>query len=280
MKLYIISTPIGNLGDMTYRAVEMLKEVDFIAAEDTRVSSKLLNYFDIKKPMISYFEHNKRAKGEEIVSRILAGEICGLITDAGTPAISDPGEDIVALCFEQGIEIIPVPGASAVIAALSVSGQPTGRFTFEGFLSTNKKNRAQHLESIKNETRTMVFYEAPHKLRRTLDDMQKCFGNRNLTICREITKKFEEYINTTLDDAIALYEQKDPRGEYVLVIRGGENIEAEVSENIEADSLDKVKELIDSGMTLKDAVKSVSSSMKIPKNTLYNLTLNKIKSEE
>ncbi|MFI3227492.1 MAG: 16S rRNA (cytidine(1402)-2'-O)-methyltransferase [Clostridia bacterium] len=280
MKLYIISTPIGNLGDMTYRAVETLKEVDFIAAEDTRVSSKLLNYFDIKKPMISYYEHNKRAKGEEIVSRILAGESCGLVTDAGTPAISDPGEDIVALCHEKGVEVVPVVGASAVIAALSVSGQPTGRFTFEGFLSTNKKSRFEHLESLKNETRTMVFYEAPHKLKKTLADMQKYFGNRPLTICREITKKFEEYINTNLDDAVELYNQKDPRGEYVLVIKGADISEADVSENTEQDSLDKVRELINSGMTLKDAVKFVSASMKIPKNTLYNLALNQLKGEE
>lgn len=280
MKLYIIATPIGNLGDMTYRAVETLREVDFIAAEDTRVSSKLLNYFDIKKPMISYFEHNKRAKGEEIVGRILNGEACGLITDAGTPAISDPGEDIVSLCFEKGIEVVPVPGASAVISALCVSGQPTGRFTFEGFLSTNKRSRLEHLESLKDETRTMVLYEAPHKLRKTLDDLQKHLGNRDITLCREITKKFEEYIKTTIDDAIELYKTKDPRGEYVLVIRGADVLETEVAGFREEESLEEVMKKIESGVTVKDAVKAVSASMKIPKNTLYNLAISKIKERE
>lgn len=276
MKLFVIATPIGNLGDITYRAVETLREVDFIAAEDTRVSAKLLNHFDIKKPMISYFEHNKRAKGEEIVQKILDGQSCGLITDAGTPAISDPGEDIVALCFEKNIEVVPIPGASAVISALCVSGQPTGRFTFEGFLSTNKKNRLEHLVSLENETRTMVFYEAPHKLRKTLEDMQKYFGDRPLTICREITKKFEEYINTTLVQANELYTTKDPRGEYVLVIAGKEII-ADESVNID-DCLDAVKSLLDDGFTLKDAVKSVSASMKVQKNTLYNQAVEKFKS--
>lgn len=271
MKLFVIATPIGNLGDITYRAVETLREVDFIAAEDTRVSAKLLNHFDIKKPMISYFEHNKRAKGEEIVGKILAGQTCGLITDAGTPAISDPGEDIVALCFEKNIEVVPIPGASAVISALCVSGQPTGRFTFEGFLSTNKKNRLEHLISLENETRTMVFYEAPHKLRKTLDDMQKYFGDRPITICREITKKFEEYINTTLCQAIELYTTKEPRGEYVLVIAGKEIIKEE-SVNMD-DCLNAVKVLIDDGFTLKDAVKQVSASMKVQKNALYNQAL-------
>lgn len=280
MTLYIISTPIGNLDDMTYRAVKTLSEVDFIAAEDTRVSAKLLNHFDIKKPMISYYEHNKRAKGLEIVERIKSGQTCGLITDAGTPAISDPGEDIVALCYLEGICVVPIVGACAIIAGLSVSGQPSGRFTFEGFLSTNKKNRFEHLESLKNETRTMIFYEAPHKLKKTLADMQKYFGNRPLTICREITKRFEEYINTNLDDANALYSQKDPRGEYVLVIRGAEISDTLVCENTEKESLEKVFELVNSGMTLKDAVKFVSSSMKIPKNTLYNLAINKQKGEE
>lgn len=277
MKLYIISTPIGNLSDMTFRAVETLKTVDFIAAEDTRVSIKLLNYFDIKKPMISYFEHNKRQKGEEIVSKILEGKSCGLITDAGTPAISDPGEDLVSLCHERGITVIPVPGATALISALSVSGQPTGRFTFEGFLSTNKKNRVQHLESLVSEKRTMIFYEAPHKLKKTLADLFKYFGNRDLTICREITKRYEEYTKTSVEKAIEHYNQNDPRGEFVLVICGNEEEIVENSQDIEEMALLKVKEYIDNGDTLKDAVKYVSSTLKVPKNSLYKSALEKFK---
>ena len=277
MKLYIISTPIGNLSDMTFRAVETLKEVDFIAAEDTRVSIKLLNYFDIKKPMISYFEHNKRQKGEEIVAKILEGKSCGLITDAGTPAISDPGEDIVSLCHERGITVIPVPGATALISALSVSGQPTGRFTFEGFLSTNKKNRVEHLESLIREKRTMIFYEAPHKLKKTLADMFKYFGDRDITICREITKKYEEYTKTTLQQAIDHYNLNDPRGEFVIVICGNEEEIIEDAQDIEEKALEKVKEYIDNGDTLKDAVKYVSEKMKVPKNSLYKRALEKFK---
>ena len=277
MKLYIISTPIGNLSDMTFRAVETLKEVDFIAAEDTRVSIKLLNYFDIKKPMISYFEHNKRQKGEEIVAKILEGKSCGLITDAGTPAISDPGEDIVSLCHERGITVIPVPGATALISALSVSGQPTGRFTFEGFLSTNKKNRVEHLESLIREKRTMIFYEAPHKLKKTLADMFKYFGDRDITICREITKKYEEYTKTTLQQAIDHYNLNDPRGEFVIVICGNEEEIIEDAQDIEEKALEKVKEYIDNGDTLKDAVKYVSETMKVPKNSLYKRALEKFK---
>lgn len=275
MKLYIIATPIGNLSDITYRAVETLKEVDFIAAEDTRVSAKLLNHFEIKKPMISYYEHNKRQKGEEIVAKILEGKSCGLITDAGTPAISDPGEDIVSLCYEKNIEVIPIVGASAVIAGLSVSGQPTGRFTFEGFLSTNKKNRIEHLESVALETRTMVFYEAPHKLKKTLADMYEYFGDRDLTICREITKKYEEYNKTTLSKAIKKYEEIAPRGEFVLIICGKE-IEINI-EDITEQALEKVEEYIkNEGYTLKDAVKYVSSTLKVPKNALYKQALEKI----
>lgn len=275
MKLYIIATPIGNLGDITYRAVETLKEVDFLACEDTRVSSKLLNFFDIKKPMISYHEHNKRQKGEEIVARILNGESCGVVTDAGTPAISDPGEDIVSLCYEKGVEVVPVPGVSAVVSALSVSGQPTVRFTFEGFLSMNKKDRTEQLESLKNEARTMVFYEAPHKLRKTLDDLHEFFGDRELTICREITKKFEEYNKTTLLTAVEHYKITEPRGEFVLVIKGFEGQVCE--ENIEEIALQEVSRLILANMSLKDAVKIVSENKKISKNSLYKKALEVLK---
>ncbi|MFI3115085.1 MAG: 16S rRNA (cytidine(1402)-2'-O)-methyltransferase [Clostridia bacterium] len=276
MTLYIISTPIGNLGDITYRAVQTLEEVDFIATEDTRVSSKLLNHFEIKKPLVSYFEHNKREKGKEIIDRMLKGETCGIITDAGTPAISDPGEDLVKLCFENGIKVVPVVGASAIASAISVSGQPSARFTFEGFLSVDKKARFEHLESLKNEKRTMVFYEAPHKLKKTLNDFYEVFGNRDLTICREMTKKYEEYIKTNLNDAIRLYKEKEPRGEYALVIRGNEEQEASVDEN---ECIEKVLELVNYGMSIKDAVKYISKENGISKNLLYNSVIKKQKVE-
>lgn len=278
MKLYIVATPIGNLGDITYRAVQTLEEVDFIATEDTRVSSKLLQAFEIKKPLISYFEHNKREKGQEIIKRIQNGESCALITDAGTPAISDPGEDIVKLCYENNIQVIPIVGASAVIGAISVSGQPSARFTFEGFLAVDKKTRFEHLESLKNEKRTMVFYEAPHKMKKTLIDMKEIFGNRELTICREITKKYEEYIKTDFDDAIKIYEEKEPRGEYVLVICGNTN--EEVDDELESKCLQKVFELVNYGMTLKDSVKFISKENGISKNALYNMAIKKQKVEE
>ena len=201
-KLYVVGTPIGNLGDFSPRAVETLESVDFIAAEDTRVTLKLLNHFGIKKSMVSYFEHNKRERGEQITSRILGGESCALVTDAGMPAISDPGEDLVRLCHEKGIKVESVPGPCAFTTALALSGFPSGRFTFEGFLSVNKPSRREHLQSLENETRTMLFYEAPHKLGATLRDMNKAFGNREIAIVREITKLHEEVIRTTLDEAV------------------------------------------------------------------------------
>ena len=230
--LYVVTTPIGNLADMTPRAVEVLGKVDFVAAEDTRVGGSLLAHFDIHKPLVSYYEHNKCERGEIITARILAGESCALITDAGTPAVSDPGEDLAALCVEKGIKVSPIPGVSALITALSASGMPSGRFCFEGFLSVNKKSRREHLASLKDETRTMIFYEAPHKLRTTLDDLFAAFGDRKLVMARELTKLHEEFIHTTLSGAVELYKDVSPRGEYVLILAGKPAEEtAELSRN-------------------------------------------------
>ena len=210
--LYLVPTPIGNLGDISIRCRETLEQADFIAAEDTRVTLKLLNHLGIKKSLVSYYEHNKAQKGNQIVERILAGETCALVSDAGSPAISDPGEDLVKQCAAEGIVVCAIPGPCAVITALSISGQSTGRFCFEGFLSTAKKSRREHLESLKNETRTMIFYEAPHKLPATLESMAEVFGgDRPISLCRELTKLHEEVIRTTLDDAIALYQEQAPK---------------------------------------------------------------------
>lgn len=225
--LYVVTTPIGNLADMTPRAIEVLGKVDFVAAEDTRVGGSLLAHFDIHKPLVSYYEHNKRERGEVITARILAGESCALITDAGTPAVSDPGEDLAALCVEKGIKVSPIPGVSALITALSASGMPSGRFCFEGFLSVNKKSRREHLASLKDEMRTMIFYEAPHKLTTTLDDLYAAFGDRKLVMARELTKLHEEFIHTTLAGAVELYKETSPRGEYVLILAGKEKEETE-----------------------------------------------------
>lgn len=226
-KLYIVGTPIGNLGDISPRALKTLEEVDFIAAEDTRVTLKLLNHFEIKKPLISYFEHNRREKGEIITDRILLGENCAIVTDAGMPAVSDPGEDLVALCHEKGIEVNVVPGPSAFVAAIALSGLPVGRFTFEGFLSMNKSARKDHLESIKNEKRTMVFYEAPHKLSATLIDLYNTLGDRKIAIVREITKIHEETIRTTLYESSVKYAEEGLKGEIVLVIEGAPETDEE-----------------------------------------------------
>ena len=219
-KLVVVGTPIGNLGDFSPRAVQALEQADFIAAEDTRVTLKLLNHFGIKKPLVSYYEHNKQGRGRVICDRILAGETCALVSDAGMPAISDPGELLVAQCAEMGIEVTAVPGPSAGITALAVSGLPTARFTFEGFLSTVKKIRREHLEQVRNEERTMVFYEAPHKLVATLQDMLSVFGDRRVALVRELTKIHEQVIRTTLSQALERFSAEAPRGEFVLVIEG------------------------------------------------------------
>ena len=271
--LYLVPTPIGNLSDISIRCRETLEQADFIAAEDTRVSLKLLNHLGIKKPLVSYFEHNKAQKGEMIVERILSGETCALVSDAGSPAISDPGEELVKQCAEAGITVCAIPGPCAVITALSISGQTTGRFCFEGFLSTAKKSRRDHLESLVNETRTMVFYEAPHKLLNTLEDMAAVFGaDRPISLCRELTKLHEEVIRTTLGGAIELYNQQPPKGEFVLVVAGAAPAEEKTA--TAEDAVQRVKELMGSGMSRKDAVKQTAQELHLPKNVVYDAALN------
>lgn len=264
-KLYIVATPIGNLGDISKRCLETLESVDFIACEDTRVSSKLLARYGIKKPLVSYYEHNKLYRGEQIVERVQAGENCALVTDAGTPAISDPGCDLVDMCQKNGVECVGVPGASAIVTALSIAGIECGRFCFEGFLSVNNKSRREHLASISGERRTMVFYEAPHKLLRTLGDFYATFGERDIALCHELTKMHEEVIRTTLSEAVKKYTQTPPRGEFVLVISGKK--EEEVAPDIDAAAL--VAELIDGGMSRSDAIKQVAREHNLKKNELY-----------
>lgn len=270
-KLYLVGTPIGNLGDFSPRAVATLEEADFIAAEDTRVSLKLLNHFEIKKPMVSYHRHNCDSAGPQILSRLLSGETCALVTDAGMPAISDPGEDLVRLCAENGVSVETIPGPSALICALALSALPTGRFTFEGFLPTNKKNRKAHLQSLLSEERTMIFYEAPHKLKDTLDDFLKTFGDRPIALCRELTKLHEETMRTTLAEAVAYYEENDPRGEYVLVLSGAEHAEEETI-TLE-DAVEMVLQRRENGERMKDAVRQVSADTGINKNELYDAAL-------
>lgn len=268
--LYIVATPIGNLGDISARCRETLESVDFIAAEDTRVTLKLLNHLEIKKPMVSYYEHNRAGSGQKIADRILAGESCALVTDAGTPAISDPGEDIVRLCRSLDIPVTAIPGPCAIIDALAISGMPTQRFTFEGFLSTNGKNRRQHLNELVGEKRTMVFYEAPHKLLKTLTDMLAVFGDRELALCRELTKLHEEVRVTSLQEAVNYYTENPPRGEFVLVIHGCTEAEEEMTME---QALELVDQLRSGGSSLKDAVKRVSSEHGISKNDLYDAAL-------
>ena len=267
--LYLVATPIGNLADLSERAIKVLSEVDFIAAEDTRNSMRLLTHLGISKPMVSYFEHNKRERGEQIAARLESGESCALITDAGTPAISDPGEDMVALCAARGIPVTSVPGPVASITALTLSGLPTGRFTFEGFLSVNKAERRAHLSSLANETRTMLFHEAPHKLQATLDDLARVFGeDRRIAICRELTKAHEEILRLTLGEAVAYYKEQSPRGEYVLVVEGAKDA---VTSNF-WDAMDvpsHVQHYIDGGMAKMDAIKQVARDRGVAKNEIY-----------
>ena len=270
--LYLVPTPIGNLGDISQRCRETLENADFIAAEDTRVSLKLLNHLGIKKSLVSYYEHNKAFKGEKIVERILAGETCALVSDAGSPAISDPGEDLVKLCHEAGIVVCAIPGPCAVITALSISGQATGRFCFEGFLSTAKKSRREHLESLVNEQRTMIFYEAPHKLLTTLQDMAAVFGEeRSISLCRELTKLHEEVVLTTLGGAIEKYTENAPKGEFVLVVAGAPEQEKEVA--TEDDAATRVQQLMDEGLSRKDAIKQTAKELNLPKNVVYDAAL-------
>lgn len=270
-KLYVTGTPIGNLSDMSERAKQVLSSVDFIAAEDTRVTLKLLNAFGIRKPMISYFEHNIRERGQEITARILAGEDCAIVTDAGMPCISDPGEDLVRLCYESGIEVVVIPGPSAVVSALAISGRQTKRFCFEGFLSTVKKQRREHLLSLVNERRTMIFYEAPHKLKATLSDMLGAWGDRKISLCRELTKIHEQVINTTLAEAVEMYKDINPKGEFVLVIEGAEDT-AEDNGNITIEeAVLMAKKLIAEGKRPTDACKETASITGFKKSEIYNL---------
>ncbi len=271
--LYLVPTPIGNLGDISQRCRETLEQADFIAAEDTRVTVKLLNYLGIKKSLVSYFEHNKAQKGNVILDRILAGETCALVSDAGSPAISDPGEDLVKQCAEAGITVCAIPGPCAVITALSISGQSTGRFCFEGFLSTAKKSRREHLEALRSETRTMVFYEAPHKLLATLEDMAAVFGEaRPISLCRELTKLHEEVVRTTLGQAITKYTEQPPRGEFVLVVAGAAETVKEAA--TAEDAAAHVAKLMEQGLSRKDAIKQTAKDLDLPKNVVYDAALN------
>ena len=271
--LYLVPTPIGNLGDISRRMADTLSEVDFIAAEDTRVTLKLLNHLDIRKPMLTYHRHNTETGGQAVIDRLLAGENGALVTDAGMPAISDPGEELVARCAQLSIPVVAIPGPCALVTALAVSGQPTGRFTFEGFLAMNKKNRRAHLESLRNEERTMVFYEAPHKLSATLRDLCDTFGpERPVSLCRELTKLHEEVRRTTLGEAADYYRDNTPKGEFVLVVRGCEPVE-EREATLE-DGLQLVEKLrSEEGLSLRDGVKRAAKELGLPKNQLYDLAL-------
>lgn len=265
--LYVTGTPIGNLSDFSPRAAQTLSEVDFIAAEDTRVTLKLLNHLGIKKPMVSYYEHNRRERGEMICARIEQGENCAIVTDAGMPCISDPGEDLVKLCAERGIKTVVIPGPSAVVSALAVSGLPTGRFTFEGFLSVNKKSRGEHLKSLLREKRTMIFYEAPHKLPATLKDFYDIFGDRKLSIVRELTKIHEEVIRTTTKLAAEQLADGSVKGEIVLVLEGAaeETIDTYTLE----DAVEIARQLIAGGERATDAAKQAASMTGLKKNEIY-----------
>ena len=270
--LYLVATPIGNLEDITYRALKVISDVDFIAAEDTRHTLKLLNHFEIQKPMISYYEHNIRERGEKIISRIKEGKSAALVSDAGTPAISDPGEDLVKLCIEEGIRVIPVPGAVAGINALVCSGISTKRFSFEGFLSVNKKSRIDHLESVKESGYTLIFYEAPHKLLNTLRDMLKYFGNRKITVARELTKKFEEFLYTDIEGAISHFTDINPKGEFVLIIEGAKD-EEKASPFDKMTILEHINYYIESGLDKKEAIKKVALDRNMPKRDVYTETI-------
>lgn len=265
--LYVTGTPIGNLSDLSPRAAQVLGEVDFIAAEDTRVTLKLLNHLGIKKPMVSYYEHNKRERGEIICARIEQGESCAIVTDAGMPCISDPGEDLVKLCAERGVKTVVVPGPSAVVSALAVSGLSTGRFTFEGFLSVNKKSRAEHLQSLLHEKRTMIFYEAPHKLLATLRDFYETFGERRLSIVRELTKIHEEVIRTTTSHAAQSLADGSVKGEIVLVLEGAP--EEEKEEYTLETAVKMARRLIADGEKATEAAKQAAAATGFKKNEIY-----------
>jgi 16S rRNA (cytidine1402-2'-O)-methyltransferase len=269
--LYLVATPIGNLSDFSPRAQETLRSVDFIAAEDTRVTLKLLNHFDIKKPLVSYYEHNRAEMGEKLLSRLLAGESCALVSDAGMPAISDPGEDIVRQCALHGVTVSPIPGANALVSALAVSGLPTQRFTFEGFLSTANRPRREHLESLVGEKRTMILYEAPHKLVQTLTDLLNYLGDRDIALCRELTKLHEEIIRTTISEALVYYETTAPKGEFVIVVRGAQ--ESSEPKMTAEEALSLVARYREEGKSLKQAAKLASADSGFSKNELYEMAI-------
>ncbi len=265
-KLYVVGTPIGNLEDFSPRAIRILNEVDFIAAEDTRVTVKLLNHFNIHKPMVAYFEHNKKERGNTVLERILSGESCAIVTDAGMPAISDPGEDLIRDAHQNGIAVESVPGPTAFATALALSGCPSGRFCFEGFLSVNKPQRIKHLNEVKAERRTMIFYEAPHKLIRTLDDMLECFGDRNIAIVRELTKIHETVMRTTLSEAVEFYKTQAPRGEYVLIIEGASE---QTKVYTLQDAVALAKNLLNEGLPHAAAAKEAAQATGIKKSDIY-----------
>ena len=272
--LYLVPTPIGNLGDISQRMAQTLAEADFIAAEDTRVSIKLLNHLGLKKPMLTYHRHNTETGGQAVLDRLLAGENCALVTDAGMPAISDPGEELVARCAQQGIPVVTIPGPCALVTALAASGQPTGRFTFEGFLAMNKKNRRAHLDALREEERTMIFYEAPHKLQATLKDLCQTFGpDRPVSLCRELTKLHEEIRRTTLGEAEEYYRENPPKGEFVLVVRGAPP-KREAEATLE-DGQALVEELMAQGTSQRDAVKQAAKTLGLSRNQLYDAVVGK-----
>ena len=277
--LYLVPTPIGNLGDISLRCRETLENADFIAAEDTRVTLKLLNHLGIKKNLVSYYEHNKATQGSRIVERILAGEPCALVSDAGSPAISDPGEDLVKQCAAAGIPVCAIPGPCAAITALSISGQATGRFCFEGFLSTAKKSRREHLDALRKEQRTMIFYEAPHKLLTTLTDLAEVFGgDRPISLCRELTKLHEEVVRTTLAEAVTRYTETPPKGEFVLIVAGAPAEQQEAPS--ETDAAARVSQLMAEGVSRKDAVKQAAKELGLPKNVVYDIALKDSEAED
>lgn len=274
----MVATPIGNLEDITLRALRVLKEADIIAAEDTRQTLKLLNHYEIRNTLVSYFEHNKIEKGEYLVKQLLEGKNVAMVSDAGTPGISDPGEDLVRLAVSKGIPVTMVPGPAAVIAGVVLSGLPSGRFAFEGFLPMNKRTRRERLESLRKETRTLVFYEAPHKLIYTLKDLRESLGNRKAVIARELTKKFEEVRRTTLDEAVARYENEAPKGEFVIILEGADERELHEAEikNWEGISLEEhVRMYTDSGLDRKEAMKRVSEDRGISKRDVYKSLIGK-----
>lgn len=277
--LYVVGTPIGNLGDFSPRAVEILKQVDFIAAEDTRVTLKLLNHFGIQKPLVSYYEHNLRQRGQEILRRLEAGETAAVVSDAGMPCISDPGEDLVRLCAQAGVEVQVIPGPSAAVSALAVSGLPTSRFTFEGFLSTNRKNRGEHLDSLKQERRTMIFYEAPHKLPTTLEDLKEAFGgDRRIALCRELTKLHEQVLRMDLEQAAAYARETSPRGEYVLVVEGCPEPEGEAMN--EAQALSFARKLLEQGEKPTEAARQAAKASGLSKGLLYKKLVQSLAEED